>query len=922
MIGYAEVTKTGVRVQTNHTTPVKFQLTPQAIAGEAITVEAEREVVERDVSSSKITTTSEEITRQTAAVKNLEEYVSTMAGVEGFTVRGGDISQTRFMVNGLTAVDNRTNTPIQMVNLSAVQELSVVKGGFNAEYGNLRSGLINVVTKSGSPDRYSAQVEFRYTPPNYKHSGASIFDPDNFYLRPYLDPDVAMEGTDEWPEEIRSQYRSFVGWEEVAKNDPDMNAQQAQDFFKWIMRVEGSDSLAPADYDGPPREGSYGNKPDWLFDGSFGGPVPIIGERLGDLTFFVSHRRNNELFAMPQMRDYYRDQNTNIKLTSRITDNIRLRVEGMFGVINSISSEVGYSAASDISYYTSGDNVWDVGGAYNPVSRMPIDVYRNLLGLSFKHVLNQSTFYEVNMSYIDINNNGGMFDPWRWRDTTTVRYFGDKPVDEIPYGFDWTAGRVRAANEIQYNSVVSGWDSSRTSTANLTFDFTSQLTKTHQIKTGFELNYDDLKTYGRGIVWDLMKSSTRIKWHEYPYRFGAYIQDKIEFEGLIANIGVRADYFNPNTVWYDVNPFSKYFTPTLERQLTEKAEKSEAKDQLKISPRLGISHPITENAKLFFNYGHFYSLPPSDDLYEINYSNEYRGISFIGNPSADMPRTVAYELGADFGFANMFMLRLAGYYKDITNQPASTDYYGFDRLVSYSTIKNRNYEDVKGFEVRLEKQYGDWISGWINYDYRVVTSGFIGRRVYYENPLEQRLYGMQNPYQERPLPQPVMRANIRFHTPQNFGPQIGRFRPLGGWLISGLYTRRAGDYFTWDPLLTYELHNNLQWKATQYFDMRISKAVRMQNFAVDVFLDIDNPFNIKNLNQLGFYDWPDERDYYESLHLPMYEGEEYQAQGLTPGNDQPGDIQSDDKPYIDMPNRKFLTFTYPRVVTLGIRVNL
>jgi hypothetical protein len=37
-------------------------------------------------------------------------------------------------------------------NLSALQASEILTGGFNAEYGNIRSGIINVVTKEGSSD--------------------------------------------------------------------------------------------------------------------------------------------------------------------------------------------------------------------------------------------------------------------------------------------------------------------------------------------------------------------------------------------------------------------------------------------------------------------------------------------------------------------------------------------------------------------------------------------------------------------------------------------------------------------------------------------------------------------------------------------------------------------------------------------------
>ena len=69
----------------------------------------------------------------------------------------------------------------------------------------------------------------------------------------------------------------------------------------------------------------------------------------------------------------------------------------------------------------------------------------------------------------------------------------------------------------------------------------------------------------------------------------------------------------------------------------------------------------------------------------------------------------------------------------------------------------------------------------------------------------------------------------------------------------------------------------------------------------------------------AFEDIDDREDYYESLHLPIYEGEGYQDISLTNGDDKLGDVQSDEKPYINMPNRGFLTFMNPRYFTLGLR---
>ena len=127
------------------------------------------------------------------------------------------------------------------MNLSSIQEISIIKGGFNAEYGNVRSGMINIVTKDPRQRGYNGSIDFRFTPARLKHSGAPLFDPMNYYLRSYLDPEVAMKGTSMWDEETRSQYPEFEGWEAYAARinsdanpDNDMTPEEAM--------VAGTDS--------------------------------------------------------------------------------------------------------------------------------------------------------------------------------------------------------------------------------------------------------------------------------------------------------------------------------------------------------------------------------------------------------------------------------------------------------------------------------------------------------------------------------------------------------------------------------------------------------------------------------------------------------------------------------------------------------
>jgi len=930
MIGYAQVTKTEVLVSTDHTTPVDFELQPEAIAGEAITIEAEREIIPMDVSASQLVSESEEIAA-VPTVTDINEYINMQVGIENMTIRGGGQDQTEFMMDGLMVVDNRTNSPMMMVNLSAVKELNIIKGGFNAEYGNVRSGLINVITKEGSPTAYHGSLDLRLSPAHRKHMGLSILDPNNYYLRPYLDPAVCWEGTNNgaWDESMQLQYPEFKGWNAIAEErnaddiaENDVTPQEARDLFLWRHGLPGSNALMPDNYTDltgrSSHELQYGNKPDWLGDASFGGPVPFIGQALGDLSFFASYRTNWETFGLPSARDYYKESNGQLKFTSRLNPSMKLTVEGLYGETNAIA---GSESGGEGILYSKGKGIPD-NNLYLPWTHEPVDIYRNMIGLSFDHVLTPSTFYNVRISHVRVTNTDYGFN--EYRDRTTLRYFGSTPVDEVPYGGWWLSipegvGMMHPAHIYEMNL-----DNSQVNTLNAKFDLTSQVNRYNQIKTGLLINYDDISWDEEQIAYGQEHHNYHNVWTHYPLRAGAYVQDKLEFEGMIANFGLRLDYNNPNCDWFTVDRYSKYFRKEYKDEFTQVTPQERAKGHLKISPRLGISHPISTNTKLYFNYGHFYSMAPTADMYHIDYGQPGRlgGIEFIGNPSAELPKTVAYELGLDYNVADLFLLHLAGYYKDVTDQTGTISYQDFDGLVNYGTVENNNYEDIRGFELRIDKRWGKWITGWVNYNYMVTTSGYIGREYYYEDIRQQRIYGLQNPYQERPLARPILRVNVNFRTPDNWGPTLAGRQLLSNLSISPLFYWKSGDYETWDPLNTYELQDNLHWKASYYLDLRLSKRVRFRGHGyLTLFADFNNVLNTKVLNSMAFQDNNDRTDYFRSLHLPMYEGEEYQSEGLVPGNDKPGDLRSDDKPYINDPNRGPFMFLNPRSVFFGLKLD-
>jgi len=962
MIGYQGVNMTSVLVSTDNTTPVNYELGSTALEMESVTVTAEREVISMDQSASVITATAEEIA-DLPLMTDISDFISLQAGIEGDIVRGGSIDQTSFMMDGLLIVDNRANQPMVMVNLSAIKEISIIKGGFNAEYGNVRSGLINVVTKEGSMERYHGSADIRMSPAHLKHSGTSLFSWDNFYMRPFLDPDVMWDGTSatgaantdgkEWTPEMQHQYPTFDGWKKVAEDSdsPDDTPQDWLNLFQWLHRTEASpDPNAKGAKALGQKPGSYGDQPDWNVDLSLGGPIPV----LPNVSFFTSFRRNSEQFALPINRENYVEQNLLFKLTSQLTSNMRLSVEALNGTINTTSSRPrggsGYTnqymdGGTDVFNYPIGEmDAWGSSGGmaqYFPSTLVPFDIYRNMQGLSFDHMLSPKTFYNLRVTHITLKNEAYTYD--RDRETDPKITFIDGEVKEnfttpdgypvlltefkdSPYGFYYALGNQITQANMTYGGVGgAARDSSEVSTINVKFDITSQVNKYHQLKAGFLFNYDDINTRQASRSLYLPSDDSVDRWSHQPIRLGAYVQDKLEFEGMIANFGLRLDYNEPNTDWFTVSPYSKYLSRKYMGIFQDiDSLQTKAEGHLKISPRLGVSHPITETAKMYFNYGHFYSMPTSTDMYGIGYGSQAEGVDFLGNPSANLPKTVAYELGIEASLFGAYLVHLSGYYKDVSAQTGDVAYTNYDGSVDYETIENNNYEDIRGFEFTLQRRFGRYFRGWLNYNYVVRTRGFVGREHYYQDERLNRIWGLQNPYQEVPLPRPFARASVTFTTP-DIGPVVAGQSLLGNIDIGLLYRWKSGSYRTWDPLETYQLQDNLHYKSQWYLDARIDKRLYLGGFSFTLFADVNNLLGNEYL-ALGnaFEDDVDVEEYYKSLKLPMYEGknaeerQEYENAGYFAGDDRPGDT-SDDQSYINMPNREYLWYLNPRSVFVGIK---
>ena len=196
IVGTKSVTQTDVVVSLNQITRVDFELEQSVIAGDEIVVTARRDIIQKDVSGSQTVITMNQIV-ETAGVNTLQEYLSQQAGITGSTylnIRGGSARETGTIINGVPFINPRVGKSETFLPTSSFEQVSLRSGGMTAEYGEFRSGVIDVSAKTGSKDGYHGSFSFSRNQAQLKRFGASLYDPMSSGLRPHLDPDIAFIG--------------------------------------------------------------------------------------------------------------------------------------------------------------------------------------------------------------------------------------------------------------------------------------------------------------------------------------------------------------------------------------------------------------------------------------------------------------------------------------------------------------------------------------------------------------------------------------------------------------------------------------------------------------------------------------------------------------------------------------------------------
>ena len=154
-IGYGTVVTENVRVQINRTTDLDAALASETTQTEEVIVRAERPIVQRDLTSSSASISSDEL--EALPVQSFSDVVNLQAGVVEGHFRGGRTGEVAYLVDGVPVNDVYDQSFAFQVENEAIQEIEVISGTFNAEYGQAQSGVVNIVTKDGA-DRYAVSA--------------------------------------------------------------------------------------------------------------------------------------------------------------------------------------------------------------------------------------------------------------------------------------------------------------------------------------------------------------------------------------------------------------------------------------------------------------------------------------------------------------------------------------------------------------------------------------------------------------------------------------------------------------------------------------------------------------------------------------------------------------------------------------------
>jgi len=191
MIGYRDYLVKDVEIRSDHTTTINVELSQIVLESqEAITVTAVKPIVEMDRTSTESSVSSDQIAMM--PVETLSDILNLQAGVVDGHFRGGRSSEVVYQIDGIPINDMYSGEASLFVENNVIQELKVISGTFNAEYGQAQSGVVDIITKDGEAS-FSGSISAKSG--DYISSNKDIFwNIDKLSPGDYTDVSVFING--------------------------------------------------------------------------------------------------------------------------------------------------------------------------------------------------------------------------------------------------------------------------------------------------------------------------------------------------------------------------------------------------------------------------------------------------------------------------------------------------------------------------------------------------------------------------------------------------------------------------------------------------------------------------------------------------------------------------------------------------------
>lgn len=674
-VGYTKRTVTNVSVSIDLTSTVDFTLSSSAVEVEEVVTTAKRPMVQKDETAKTAVVNGEQIAA--LPVTEVGQVLNLQAGYVKGSLRGGRSGEVAYWIDGVPVTDGYDGSEVVEVNKNLVQELQLVSGAFNAEYGQAMSGIVNIATKEGS-DTFTGGIGTYLG--GYLTNATGIFPGnDNFRPTSIRNYEANLSGPilgKDLTFFVNGRYYHTDGWLYGFNrfNPSNVSYTDSKSVFHLYRDESGRGDSSRVSMNGADRYYAQGKLTYHL--------SPTI-KLSANYIFDWSKSRPTSA----DYRSYYYNPNG-------------------FGYDHNKSNTIilqWSQTLNDRTFYTVGASYFDKDYKYY--------VYEDIHDSRYVHpdlldVVDSYSFYT-----------GGTDMRHTYRSTKTALIKADIS-SQITDAHLVKIGAEFRRHAVSYEYILlQPIDSQSSFTASSSDPYIQ--TQVMDLSSYYHDKYLHHPTEAAAYVQDKMEFKDLIV--NVGLRFDYFQPD--------ANVlnDAHSDPSDPLYYQYTVDDPDIYNpqkaenqAKTLEERMTYWYKKATAKWQF--SPRIGFSFPITANGIVHFSYGHFFQIPRFEKLYlnpQFKIGNST--IDQVGNADLKPEETINGELGVQQQLTEDVALDVTAYLRDIRNLTGTRNsvitVYGGS--LEYAQFTNSDFGFVKGIVLTLNKRFAGGLTATLDYTYQV-----------------------------------------------------------------------------------------------------------------------------------------------------------------------------------------------------------